>query len=102
MINLNRLFGLLSGTARWKMLVATVVVRRLKAAGLNIINFNVKCACLHLSCFLSLRDEFGCCKWHYLARYFLGNRLAVFDDRFSFFLICFHRLMFLLLIMLNV
>ena len=66
------------------MLVATVVVRRLKAGGLNIINFNVKYACLHLSCFLSLRDEFGCCKWHYLACYFLGNRLAVFDNRFSF------------------
>ena len=54
-----------------------------KAGGLNLINFNVKCACLCLSCFLSLRDEFGCCKWHYLA-HFLGNRLTIFDSRFSF------------------
>ena len=35
-----------------------------KAGGLNVINFNVNCACFRLSCFLSLRDEFGCCKWH--------------------------------------
>ena len=36
-----------------------------KAGGLNVINFHIKCACLRLSNFLSLRDEFGCCKWHY-------------------------------------
>ena len=54
------------------------------AGGLNVVNFHIKCACLRLSNFLSLRDEFGCCKWHYLARYFLGNRLAAFDNRFSF------------------
>ena len=52
--------------------------------GLNVINFNVKCASLRLSNFLSLRDDFGSCKWHYLARYFLSNRLAVLDNRFSF------------------
>ena len=55
-----------------------------KAVGLNVINFHTKCACLRLSDFLNLRDEFGCCKWHYLAHYFLGNRLAVLDNRFSF------------------
>ena len=55
-----------------------------RAGGLNVINFDVKCSSLHLSNFLSLRDDFGACKWHYLARYFLGNRLAVLDRRFSF------------------
>ena len=55
-----------------------------KTGGLNVINFNVKCASLRLSNFLSLRDDFGSCKWHYLACYFLSNRLAVLDDRFSF------------------
>ena len=55
-----------------------------KSGGLNVVNFNVKCASLRLSNFLSLRDEFGTCKWHYLARYFLGNRLANLDNRFSF------------------
>ena len=55
-----------------------------KAGGLNVINFKVKCASLRLSNFLSLRDQFGTCKWHYLARYFLGNRLTTFDNRFSF------------------
>ena len=55
-----------------------------KAAGLNVVNFSVKCASLHLSNFLSLRDEFGTCKWHYLVRYFLGHKLAVLDSCFSF------------------
>ena len=55
-----------------------------KFGGLNVVNFNVKCASLRLSNFLSLRDSFGVCKWHYLARYFLGTKLAVLDKRFSF------------------
>ena len=55
-----------------------------KAGGLNVVDFAVKCASLHLSNFLSLRDELGTCEWHFLARYFLGNRLAVLDSRFSF------------------
>ena len=55
-----------------------------RAGGLNVINFDVKCSSLRLSNFLSLRDDFGACKWHYLVRYFLGNRLAVLDRRFSF------------------
>ena len=55
-----------------------------KSGGLNVVNFEVKCASLRLSNFLSLRDEFGTRKWHFLARYFLGNRLAALDNRFSF------------------
>ena len=50
----------------------------------NVINFDIKCSSLCLSNFLSLRDDFGVCKWHYLARYFLGNRLAVLDSHSSF------------------
>ena len=41
-----------------------------KKGGINVINFNVKCVSLRLSNFLSLRDDFGSCKWHYLAHYF--------------------------------
>ena len=52
--------------------------------GLNVVDFETKCASLRLSNFASLRDEFGTCKWHYLTRYFLGNRLVNFDDRFDF------------------
>ena len=54
------------------------------SGGLNIVNFSVKCVSLRLSCFASLRDNFGSEKWHFLARYFLGNRLAKFDSRFNF------------------
>ena len=39
---------------------------------------------LRLSNYLTLRDDFGTSKWHYLAHYFIGNRLAVLDNRFSF------------------
>lgn len=52
--------------------------------GLNIVAFSTKCVALCLSNFQSLRDDFGSEKWHYLARYFLGNRLFKFDERFSF------------------
>lgn len=52
--------------------------------GLNIVSFSVKCISLRLSCFASLRDSFGAEKWHFLARYFLGNRLVKFDRRFNF------------------
>lgn len=44
--------------------------------GLNIVNFSIKCTSLRLSNFITLRDSFGSEKWHYLARYFLGNRLV--------------------------
>lgn len=56
----------------------------LKSGGLNIVDFETKCASLRLSNFLSLRDSFGSSKWHYLARYFLGNKLAALDSRFCF------------------
>lgn len=52
--------------------------------GLNIVDFATKCISLRLSNFASLRDSFGSEKWHYLARYFIGNRLAKFDTRFNF------------------
>jgi len=52
--------------------------------GLNIVNFPLKCISLRLSGFLSLRDNFGSEKWHFLARYFLGNRLFRLDNRFNF------------------
>lgn len=53
--------------------------------GLNIVNFLIKCISLRLSNFPSLRDSFGSEKWHYMARYFLSNRLVKYDNRFSFF-----------------
>ena len=52
--------------------------------GLNIVNFSTKCVSLRLSCLASLRDSFGSEKWHFLVRYFLGNRLVKFDRHFSF------------------
>lgn len=55
-----------------------------KSGGLNVVNFDVKCASLRLSNFLSLRDNFGTCKWHYFARYFLSNTSAILDIRLSF------------------
>ena len=56
----------------------------LRQGGLNVVDFPSKCSSLRLSCFASVRDNFGDQKWHYLARYFLGNCLAKLDDRFSF------------------
>ena len=56
----------------------------LSLGGLNIADFNVKCASLLLSNFLSLRDNFGTEKWHYFARYNIGSRLRLLDARFNF------------------
>ena len=56
----------------------------LSSGGLGVVDFQTKCASLRLSCFLSLRDDFGSDKWHFLARFFLGNCLFKFDPRFSF------------------
>ena len=53
--------------------------------GLGVVDFRSKCVSLRLSCLSSLHDNFGTQKWHYLARYFIGNRLANLDARFSFF-----------------
>ena len=55
-----------------------------KLGGLNVVDFRTKCVSLRLSCFSSLRDDFGASKWHYLARYFIGSRLVRFDARFAF------------------
>ena len=72
----------------WKSKTETVSRQRCSAplskGGLNVVDFELKCASLRLSNFATLRDEFGTRKWHYLARYFLGNRLARLDDRFAF------------------
>ena len=57
----------------------------LSKGGLNIVDFDTKCISLRLSNFSSLRDSFGTCKWHYLARYFISNRLFKFDCRFNFY-----------------
>ena len=54
------------------------------SGGLNIVDFQTKCASLRVSSFKSYRDEFGTCKWHYMARYFLGTRLAKLDKRLDF------------------
>ena len=56
----------------------------LRDGGLNVVDFRAKCAALSLSNFSSLRDDFGSQKWHFLARYFIGNRLQKLDTRFSF------------------
>ena len=52
--------------------------------GLGVVDFRSKCVSLSLSCLSSLCDNFGTQKWHYLARYFIGNRLMKLDARFSF------------------
>ena len=54
------------------------------SGGLNIVYFIVKCASLRLFTFSSLWDNFGTCKWLYLARYFLGHKLTTLDPRFCF------------------
>ena len=56
----------------------------LRSGGLNVLHFRAKCTALRLSNFSSLRDNVGSQKWHFLARYFLGNRLQKLDTRFSF------------------
>ena len=72
----------------WKGRMENVSRKRcrapLKLGGLNVVDFRTKCISLRLSCLSSLRDDFGASKWHYLARYFIGSRLAHFDGRFAF------------------
>lgn len=82
MIILSQLFGILSGRAKWKALAASNVAPPLESGGLNIVDLNTKCESLCLSNFSDFRDDFGSSKWHYLARYFLGNKLAILDNRF--------------------
>ena len=58
----------------WKSKTETVSRQRCSAplskGGLNVVDFEMKCASLHLSNFVTLRDDFGTRKWHYLAWYF--------------------------------
>ena len=72
----------------WKGKMETVSRQRccapLRDGGLNVVDFRAKCAALRLSNFSSLRDDFGSQKWHFLARYFIGNRFQKLDTRFSF------------------
>ena len=97
----------------WKGKIEPISRQRCSAlmseGGLNIANFSVKCTSLRLSNVASLRDNFGSEKWHYMARYFLGNRLAKFDTRFPFssnavpacstpscfYQLCFHKFLYL-------
>ena len=78
----------LSGLFFWKGKMENVSRQRccapLRDGGLNVVDFRAKCAALSLSNFSSLRDDFGSQKWHFLARYFIGNRLQKLDTRFSF------------------
>ena len=72
----------------WKSKSETVSRKRCTApishGGLNIVDFDTKCAALRLSSFSDYRDNFGTCKWHFLARYFLGDRMSNLDNRFDF------------------
>ena len=56
------------------------------SGGLNTVDFKTKCASLRLSNFADYRDDFGTCKgkWHYLARYLLGNRMINLDKSLDF------------------
>ena len=52
--------------------------------GLNIVDFESKCSSLHLSSLSGYWEGFGTCKWHFLARYFFGNRFSNLDPSFDF------------------
>ena len=49
----------------------------LELGGLNVVNFRAKCNSLRVSCFASLKDDFGASKWHYLACSFIGSRFKI-------------------------
>ena len=51
--------------------------------GLNIVDFETKCSSLRLSSLSGYREGFGTCKWHFLARYFFGNRFSNLDPSFD-------------------
>ena len=74
------LLGLLSGREERNVSAVKDVV----PPYLRVANFPLKCVFLRLSTFLILRDNFGSEKRHFLARYFLGNRLFRLDNRFNF------------------
>lgn len=49
-----------------------------------MVDFDTKCASLHLSYFISSRDDFASRLWLFLDRYLLGYKLANFNRRFNF------------------
>ena len=72
----------------WKSKSETVSRARCVApiarGGLNIVDFETKCSSLRLSSLSGYREGFGTCKWHFLARYFFGNRFTNLDPSFDF------------------
>ena len=72
----------------WKSKSETVSRARCVApiarGGLNIVDFETKCSSLRLSGLSGYREGFGTCKWHFLARYFFGNRFTNLDPSFDF------------------
>ena len=72
----------------WKSKSETVSRARCVApiarGGLNIVDFETKCSSLRLSSLSGYREGFGTCKWHFLARYFFGNRFSNLDPSFDF------------------
>ena len=72
----------------WKSKSETVSRKRCIAptvrGGLNIIDFETKCSSLRLSGLSGYREGFGTHKWHFLARYFFGNRFTNIDQSFDF------------------
>ena len=51
---------------------------------LNIVDFETKCSSLRLSSLFGYWEGFGTCKWHFLGRYFFGNRFSNLDPSFDF------------------
>ena len=72
----------------WKSKSETVSRARCVApiarGGLNIVDFETKCSSLRLSSLSGYREGFVTCKWHFLARYFFGNRFSNLDPSFDF------------------
>lgn len=68
-----------SGTVSRKHCVAPIA-----RGGLNIGDFETKCSSLCLSSLSEYQERFSTCKWHYLARFFFGNRFSNLDHSFDF------------------
>ena len=72
----------------WKSKSQTVsrvrCVAPIPRGGLNIVNFETKCSSLRLSGLSGYQEGCGTCKWHFLARYFFGNRFSNLDPSFDF------------------
>ena len=72
----------------WKSKSETVSRARCVApiarGGVNIVDFETKCSSLRLSSLSGYQEGFRTCKWHFLARYFFGNRFTNLDPIFDF------------------